>query len=387
MEEGIMRKLFIGKFMLLAAAAALMMVSAGPAAAADTIKIGLAAPLTGDAAAYGDNIKAGAELKLEEINAAGGINGKKLELVEGDDLCDPKEAGTVGSRFAANKNIVAVLGHVCSSAHLAALPIYVRVGLPAISATATNVTIGEVGKGWSFRTCYTDDYQGQFLARYVKSVLGLDKVGVFYENNDYGIGLKDSFVDEADKVGLEVVATEAYNKGATDFGPQLTKLLALDPEGIFLCGYYQEGGLIANQARKKGFEGPLFGADGIDNQQYLEVGGQGAENTFVTVPFLADVAGPKAQEFVAKFKEKTDRDSDWMSANAYDALGILAAAIEEAGADRKGIRDAMAAMDSVDTGYKGATGVTFFDEKGDCIKNAFVKKVEDGEFVPAEQMK
>lgn len=372
---------------LFALSAALILVFSGSVLAADTIKIGLAAPLTGNAAAYGDNIKAGVELKLAEINGAGGINGKMLEIVDGDDLCDPKEAGTVGSKFASDEDIVAVVGHVCSSAHLAALPIYVRKGLPAISATATNVTIGKVGKGWSFRTCYTDDYQGQFLARYVSSVLGLKKVAVFYENNDYGIGLKNSFMEEAKKIGLEVVGEEGYMKDSTDFGPQLTKLLAAKPDGIFTCGYYQEGGLIANQARKKGFDGVLFGADGIDNEDYIKIGGDAANNTYVTVPFLASEAGPAAQEFEAAFKEKTGRDSDWMSANAYDALGIIAAAIEKAGADRKGIRDAMAAMNSPETGFKGITGITFFDEKGDCQKNAFVKKVEGGKFVPAEQMK
>jgi len=134
---------------------------------ADDIRIGVAAPFTGDLAGYGDNIKDGSNLKLKEINGAGGINGQKVELVWGDDLCAPKEAGTVGSKFAADKSIVAVIGHLCSSATLAAMPIYVRAGLPAISPTSTNPTIGAVGKGWFFRNCYTDDFQGKYLASYV----------------------------------------------------------------------------------------------------------------------------------------------------------------------------------------------------------------------------
>ena len=125
-------------------------------AMADNIRIGVASPFTGDLAAYGDNIKAGVNLKLKEINDAGGINGQKIELVWGDDLCAPKDAGTVASKFAADKSIVAVIGHLCSSATLAAMPIYVRAGLPTISPTSTNPTIGDVGKGWFFRNCYTD---------------------------------------------------------------------------------------------------------------------------------------------------------------------------------------------------------------------------------------
>jgi len=359
--------------------------TAGPVLA-ETIKIGVAAPYTGGAAAYGDNIKAGVNLKLEEINGAGGIKGKKVEIVWGDDLCEPKEAGTVGSKFAADKSIVAVIGHLCSSATLAALPIYVRSGLPCISPTSTNVTIGKVGKGWFFRNVYRDDFQGKFLARYVSKILGLKKVAVFHENNDYAIGLKDAFVAEAKAVGLTVVGIEAYVAKTTDFTPQLTKLLTNKPDAIFLCGYYQEGALIAGQARKKDFTGPLFGADGIDNADYIKIAGKAADDTYMTVPFLADAAGPEAKGFIERFKKSTGRDLDWMSANAYDCMGILAEVIGKVGADRKKIRDALAAMSSADKGYKGVTGVTFFDKLGDCQKPAFVKMVKDGKFTPAKQM-
>ena len=140
-------------------------------AMAENIRIGVASPFTGDLAAYGDNVKAGVSLKLKEINDAGGINGQKVELVWGDDLCAPKDAGTVASKFASDKSIVAVIGHLCSSATLAAMPIYVRAGLAAISPTSTNPTIGDVGKGWFFRNCYTDDFQGKYLATHVVPML------------------------------------------------------------------------------------------------------------------------------------------------------------------------------------------------------------------------
>jgi len=354
-------------------------------AMAANIRIGVAAPFTGNLAAYGDNIKAGTSLKLKEINDAGGINGQKVELVWGDDLCQPKDAGTVGSKFAADKSIVAVIGHLCSSATLAAMPIYVRAGLPAISPTSTNPTIGDVGKGWFFRNCYTDDFQGKYLASYVvPKLLGKNKVAIFYENNDYAIGLKDSFMAGARSAGVNVTGAEAYMTGTTDFTPQLTKLLRDKPEAIFLCGYHPEGALIAGQGRKLGFTGPLFGADGIDNEDYIKIGGKAAENTYCTVPFLAASASPAGKAFAKQYKKAYGRDVDWMSANAYDCLGILAQVIGKVGADRKKIRDGLAAINSEATGYKGVTGLTYFDKKGDCSKPAFVKMVKDGKFVAAK---
>jgi len=354
-------------------------------AMAENIRIGVASPFTGNLAAYGDNIKAGVNLKLKEINDAGGINGQKVELVWGDDLCQPKDAGTVGSKFAADKSIVAVIGHLCSSATLAAMPIYVRKGLPTISPTSTNPTIGDVGMGWFFRNCYTDDFQGKYLALHVvPNLLRKNKVAIFYENNDYAIGLKNSFLEGAKSANVTVTGTEAYMTGTTDFTPQLTKLLRDEPEAIFLCGYHPEGALIAGQGRKLGFNGAFFGADGIDNEDYIKIGGKAADNTYLTVPFLAASASPAGKDFAKRFKEAYGRDVDWMSANAYDCLGILAQVIAKTGPDRKKIRDGLAALNSKANGYKGITGLTYFNEKGDCSKPAFVKMVKNGKFVAAE---
>ncbi len=356
-----------------------------PGPLAEPTRIAVSSRFTGDLAAYGDNIKAGVNLKLKEINDAGGINGQKVELVWGDDLCAPKDAGTVASKFAADKSIAAVIGHLCSSATLAAMPIYVRAGLPAISPTSTNPTIGDVGKGWFFRNCYTDAFQGKYLASYVvPKLLGKNSVAIFYENNDYAIGLKDSFMAGAKSAGLKVTGAEAYVAKTTDFTPQLTKLLRDKPDTSFLCGYHPEGALIAGQARKLGFNGPLFGADGIDNEDYIKLGGKATDNTYCTVPFLASSAGPAGQDFAKRFKAAYGRDVDWMSANAYDCLGILAQVIAKTGPDRKKIREGLAAINSEANGYPGITGLTYFDKKGDCAKPAFVKMVKDGKFVAAE---
>jgi len=372
-------------------AACLLALTCTPAWA-QTIKIAVAAPLTGPAASYGENIKSGVETKIEEFNAAGGVNGVPVEVAYFDELCEPREAAVVAPRIVGDEDIVGVVGHVCSSAHLAALPTYVRMGMPVISPTATNVNISQQntdnqGKVWSFRNVYRDDYQGYFLAHYVKDILQLEKVAVFYENNDYGIGLKNAFVEEAKNIDLNVVGEEGYVKGATDFAPQLTRLRGADPDGLFISGYYNEGALIAAQAENLGMDVVKFGADGLDNVDYINLAGDAANNTYMTVPFLAEAAPEHAQDFIRKFEEKYQRDLDWMSANAYDAAGKFVAAVTAVGTDRAAIRDYLASINSPDNAYIGITGPTFFNEFGDPEKSAFVKMVKDGAFTAApEQM-
>lgn len=362
------------------------------AVSAKTIKIAVPSPFTGDAAAYGENVKAGVEMKLAEVNAAGGVDGNKVEAVWLDEQCAGKEAATVAPKIVGNKDIYAIVGHLCSGAHLAALPTYVRGGIVAVSPTATNPTISEKnkdrkGNAWSYRVVYRDDFQGAFLARYAQKVLGMKKVGVLYQNDDYGIGLKNGFVNEAKKIGLTVVGEEAYTRGAgTDFKPQLTKLKGKAPEGLFLSGYYNEGALIAKQAKDLGMDVPVMGGEGLDNPDYMNLAGAAAENTYVTTPFLEDAAGPAAKEFLKKFAEKYKRQSDYMSVNSYDATGLLVEAMKKVGTDRDKIRAYLADMDSIGEAYEGIGGKVYFNEHGDCEKAAFVKVVKDGKFVAAKQM-
>ncbi|MFP5239080.1 MAG: ABC transporter substrate-binding protein, partial [Acidobacteriota bacterium] len=224
---------------------------------------------------------------------------------------------------------------------------------------------------------------GTFLADYMLKQLNLKKVAVFYENNDYGIGLKDAFVKQAKANGLQVVGEEAYMKGATDFTPQLTKLKGAAPEAMFIAGYYAEGALIADQAKKLGINVPKFGADGLDNADYIKLAGPAADDTYLTTPFLAETAGPDAKAFIEAYKAKFKRDVDWMSANAYDAAGMIIEAISKVGPDRAKIREYLASINSKEKAFKGITGLTYFNEKGDCVKPAYVKMVKGGQFVPA----
>jgi branched-chain amino acid transport system substrate-binding protein len=350
---------------------------------ADSIKIPVASPFTGQLASFGEGVKNGALLKAEEINAAGGINGKKVEILLEDELCDPKEAATVATKLASDPGISVVVGHLCSSSSLAALPIYRAAKLPAISPASTNVTIGQMSP-YYFRNVYRDDFQGQFLAKYAARVKGFKRVVVFYEVNDYSMGLMLAFMKEAKKLGINVLGTEAYSSDTTDFKPQLTKFKMMKPDAIFIPGYAPQGTLIVSQAVSLGIKNvAFFGADGLDDD--VMVKNPDAEGLFVTTPFLPDKAGPQAAGFIKAYKKKYGKDANWFAANTYDAVGMAAAAIKAVGQDREKIRSYLASINSREKAYNGVAGKTYFDKNGDCLKEAFVKEIKGGKWVSAEK--
>jgi branched-chain amino acid transport system substrate-binding protein len=356
----------------------------GTALSADTIKIPVASPYTGQLASFGEGVKNAALLMEEEVNAAGGINGSKVKVALEDELCDPKEAATVATKLANDPAVSVVVGHLCSSATLAALPIYRSAKLPAITPASTNVNIGKMSP-YYFRDVYKDDFQGLFLARYINQVKGFKNVAIFYEVNDYSMGLMSAFMQEAIKLGIKVLGTEAYTAETTDFKPQLTKFKMLKPDAIFIPGYAPQGTLIISQAVGLGIKVGFFGADGLDDDIMRK--NPDAEGLFVTTPFLPDKAPPQAKGFLEAYKKKYDIEPNWFAANTYDAMGMALAAIKEVGQDREKIRAWLAAKTSADTAYVGVTGKTYFDENGDCLKDAFVKEIKGGKWIAGKQMK
>ncbi len=352
--------------------------------AKNEIKVAVAGPFTGSIAAFGEMIKRGAQLKAKEINAAGGVNGKTLTLIFEDDTGKEKEASLVAERIASNRQILAVVGHFNSSCTLAGKPIYQRAGIVELSPGSTNVRVA-AGSEWTFRNIYRDDFQAAFAAKYIKYILeDIQKVAIFFDNDDYGRGLKESFTAAAKELGLEIVGMEAYDRDNTDFKAQLTSIKAKQPHLIFLSGLYSQAGLIASQAREAGITAQLFGADGVDSPDFLEIAGDAAEGTYVTTPFVFRLDDTKAQKMATAFEEMHGVAPDTWAALTYDAVGMIVEAIEKSGENRKAIRDHLASIDSPEKGYTGITGLTYFDENGDCTKPAFVKIVKNGQFVPAE---
>lgn len=381
-----MRNWFVG--LLIIGIASILGCSSQP-----EVRVAVAGPFTGNAAAFGEMIKRGAELRAKHINEAGGINGRQLTLVFGDDTGAEKEAISVATRFATDRRILAVVGHFNSACSLAGKPIYAENGIVELSPGSTNVSVCE-GSDWTFRNLYRDDFQGEFIAKYIKDYMKeFQTVAILFDNDDYGRGLRDGFSAAAEEIGIEIVASEAYDRDNTDFKAQLTSIKAKNPDLIFISGLYSQAGLIAKQARESGITAQFFGADGVDSPDFLMIAGAAAEGTYLTTPFTFELGGEEAKQVASSFENEYGVPPDTWAALTYDAMGMIAEAIEKTynkdtplAENRKAIRDHLASLDTPEEGYKGITGLTYFDKNGDTVnKPAYVKIVKDGQYTTAPQ--
>ena len=385
----IRRRLVIASILVLALVLALFAVAGcGSDSEGDTgttgapFKIGVAGPMTGQYATYGQSHKAGAEIAMEELNAAGGVNGGDVSLAIGDDLGDPKEAVLVAQKYIDDTELVVVDGHQFSGATIAAGGKYETAGLTMISPSATNPDITDLG-AYIWRICMTDAVQGEGLANYSVTTLSKQKIAIMYDNSDYGRGLADAYDEAVKAAGGTVVGKEQYAAGDTDFKAQLTKLKAAGPELLFLSGYYPEGSKIAQQAKELGMDVQLLGSDGYASDELPKLGGAAVEGMLVSTFFDYSSADPAVQKFVEAYKAKFEgANPDWFAANSYDVCMLAAKAAENAGSnDRTAINDALGTIGS----YQGISGEIKFDENGDVIKPLTIVVVQDGGLVTAPQ--
>jgi len=351
---------------------------------AQTYLVGVAAPFTGDGAQFGEMIRKGAEMKRDEINKAGGIGGVQLELELLDDKGDPKEAANVAQKLGSDPRVLAVVGHFNSSCSLAGKEVYKSMQVLQLSPGSTNVTVCE-GSDWTFRNVYRDDMQGQFIADFIRYVMGYRRVAVLFDNDDYGRGLRDAFAKRAAEDGLDIVREEAYVRDTQEYTVQLTQIMSKKPDIIFVSGLYANAAMILTQARNLGMTTPVIGGDGLLSSDLITNAGAAAEGTIVTCPFLPTVGDEKTRKFVSTFRERYGTDPDAWAALTYDALGIVADGIGKAGPDRKAIRDYVAAINTPAKSYKGVAGATYFDANGDCLKPLVVAVVRNGQFVPYDK--
>ena len=351
-------------------------------AAAVPFKIGVAGPMTGQYATYGASHKAGAELAMEELNAAGGVNGGEVSLSIGDDLGDPKEAVLVAQKFIDDSDLVVVDGHQFSGATIAAAGKYEPAGLTMITPSATQPDITGMG-AFIWRICMTDAVQGKGLADYSVGTLGLKNVAIMYDNSDYGRGLADAYDEGIKAAGGTIVEKQQYATGDTDFKAQLTKIKGANPDLIFLSGYYPEGSKIAQQAKELGMDVQMLGSDGYASDELPKLGGAAVEGMLVSTFFDYTKEDPAVQKFVDAYKAKFDgANPDWFVANSYDVVMLAAAAATKAGSnDRTAINDALATVGT----YEGISGPITFDENGDVIKPLSIVIVENGSLVTAPQ--
>ncbi len=347
---------------------------ASSAAEGETIKIGCLAPLTGEVSVYGIATSNGIKMGVDEINAAGGIGGKQIELITLDEKGDPTEAVNAYNSLV-DQGVVAIIGDVTSKPCIAVAELAAVDNMPMLTATGTAAEITTIGSN-IFRTCFMDPFQGQIMATFAADNLEASKVAVMYDTgSDYSQGLADSFKAQAEAKGLTVTAFEGYATADTDFTAILNKIIATEPDAIFVPDYYGDVSLILNQARTAGYTGAMLGGDGWDGvlgalpEDKLDVANNGYFSNHYST---ADEA---AASFLSKYKELFGLDGNAFAALGYDSAYIMADAIERAGStDAQAIIDALAATD-----IQCVTGHITFDENGDPIKDVAVTEFVDGQ--------
>ena len=350
--------------------------SSGAKASGDSITIGTVTTNSGTAAAYGEAEVKGFELAVSEINAKGGINGKKVKLESMDDKGDATEASNAYNKLAGDNNVLAVAGPTISATTAAVAPLADQSKLVTIAPAATSDSI-ETGN-YLFRTCFKDSYQGEVAARFAAENLKVKTVAVLYGTGDpYSSGVGEAFAKAAEKLGLEVVDKESSSSADdTEYSAQLQKIQASGAELLYAPYYYSVAGpYIIPQARSVGFEGYVMGPDGYDG---LKLTGDKSQynKTYYTTHYSADDnTNTKVQDFIKSYKSKNNAEPNTFAALGYDTIYMIKQAIEKAGenATREDVRNAVAGMN-----FDGVTGKFTMDKSGSPTKSVIVLEMKDG---------
>jgi branched-chain amino acid transport system substrate-binding protein len=348
------------------------------AANSDVIKVGEFASMTGSEATFGQSSHKGTALAIDDLNAAGDVLGKKLELHMEDDQSQAGQPATVVRKLISRDGVVAILGEVASSRSLEAAPICQENKIPMISPSSTNPKVTEVGD-FIFRVCFLDSFQGgKVLAGFASDTLKAKSVAVLKDvKSDYSIGLAKFFEDGFSPSSGKIVAEQNYSSGDKDFSAELTAIKAANPDAIFVPGYYTEVGLIALQAKQLGINAPLFGGDGWESSVLTSIGGAALEGDYFSTHLAPDEDTPQVKNFVDKFRAKYGETPDSMAALGYDSAMILADAMKRAGStDGAKVRDALAATKD----FPGVTGTITIDANRNASKPAVILTIKNGQF-------
>jgi branched-chain amino acid transport system substrate-binding protein len=344
--------------------------------AQDTIKIGEFASMTGANASFGRQSHNGTQLAIDEINAAGGVLGRRLQLILEDDQSTAGQAATAVQKLIAQDKVVALLGEVASSKSLEAAPIAQRNKIPMISPASTNPKVTETGD-YVFRVCFIDPFQGTVMAKYALSK-GWKRVAVLTDvKQDYSVGLAEFFVKHFTANGGTIVRDQKYSSGDKEFRAQITSIKGANPDAVFVPGYYGEVALIGKQARLLGLNVPLLGGDGWMGESLLPVAAGALDGSFFSAHFSPDDTRPAVQAFVRSYRAKYNSAPDDMAALGYDSAIILAEAIKRAGStDSAKLRDAIAATRN----HAGITGVITLNAQRNADKSAVILTIDKGGF-------
>ncbi|MDT4897786.1 MAG: branched-chain amino acid transport system substrate-binding protein [Acidobacteriota bacterium] len=347
-----------------------------------TIKVGVYGDLTGQTSSFGQSTRNGSQMAADEINAAGGINGRQVQLILEDDQGEPGKAATVVAKLINQDQVRALIGEVASSNSIAAAPNAQEAKVPMISPSSTNPKVTQIGD-YIFRVCFIDPFQGEVMAKFASNTLKAKRAAILFDSNsDYSKGLIQFFKQAFTKLGGEIVAEQAYAQRDRDFTGQLTQIRSANPDVIYVPGYYQEVGVIAKQTKQLGIKAPLLGGDGWDSPQLWDLGGESLNGSFISNHYSVDDPSPVIQDFVKRYKAKYNGVApDALAALAYDAMMVLADSIKRAnGTECAALRDAIAQTKD----FKGITGVITLDTDRNAVKPAVVLELRDKRFVYKE---
>jgi branched-chain amino acid transport system substrate-binding protein len=351
--------------------------SSSGAAAAESkeIVIGHYASMTGNTAHFGQDTDKAVRLAVDEVNAAGGVLGKKVRVVTLDDRGDSAEAANAVSRLIDVEKVNALIGEVASSLSLAGGRVAQRRKMLMVSPSSTNPKVTEVGDH-IFRVCFLDPFQGKVIATFAHDTLKMTEVAILKDvKNDYSIGLADAFRTAFTALGGKISAEQSYSAGDTDFSAQVTAIKGTKAQALYVPGYYAEVGAIARTKERLGVKIPMMGGDGWDAPDLFKIGGAALEGSYFSNHFAPDAATDKAQKFVADFKKKYGQEPTGLGALGYDAAAVLFDAFARAKTtEMEAVRVALGQT----KGFQGVTGSITIDTHRDAQKSAVVVKIAGG---------
>ena len=339
--------------------------------------VGMIGPMTGEGAQSGTNMRDAVVLGIDEVNSRGGIQGEKLRLVVIDDEGNPTKSINGNNRLVHNEKAMVVIGSVQSTCTLANMAVTEKAGVPQITSTSTSPAITQKGNKWIFRTAATDAIQAENIVKIAINTLGKKRLAVINVSTDYGRDGTKVILDICKKMGLSPVAVESFNQGDKDFSSQLLKIKEQAPDTLIIWSMYEEAALIAKQAAQMGLNIQLMGGGGLTNSKYVELGGPATNGTLMCQTYHPSSKDPLIAGFTERFQKKYGRLPDPNAAQSYDAILIIAAAMEKAGVkDRSKIRDAIAETRD----FKGVTGKITFDNTGDAPRDMMIIQIRDGKY-------
>lgn len=355
----------------------------GPGAGGETgsIVIGYYGDLSGRTSNFGQSTKEGVMMAADEINKAGGINGRQVQILSEDDEGRPEKAATVVTKLIDQDRVVALLGEVASGNTLAAAPKAQSAKVPMISPSSTNPSVTQVGD-YIFRVCFIDPFQGEVMAKFAANTLKAKTAAIMLDfNSPYSRGLTDFFKASFTKLGGRIVNEQSYTQGDRDYKGQLTAIRSANPDVIYVPGYYGEVGVIAKQGQQLGIKVPMLGGDGWDAVQLWELGGDALNGNYISNHYSVDDPSPAIQKFVADYQGRYSKRPDALAALGYDAMKVLADAIKRSGTtEGPKLRDAIAQTQN----FPGVTGTISLDAQRNAVKSAVVLKLQDQKFVYQE---